>query len=455
MNKKLLWIILIGLIIRFSLFFSVLIDHPERARAHDTRSYDDSALALAETGRFDDYLGEDSPSEIFRSPGYPLFLAGFYKIFGFKHLPVVFVHLLIGGILNPILLYVVSLKMMNRKAALIAALFITLDPNLVFLELLVLSETVMHTFILLICFYSFQLLNKHSIYKSSLLLGVCLIVATFIRPVTYYLPLCLMAGVFICNVVMCYSRKEITAIFILVLLVPLSAFGLWKHRNQVKVGTSEFCGVSAVNMLHFRAGGVHAIENDIPFSEAYLQMENLMLKNTDESINIHDRRMQYGMKLIFDNPIAYFQVAMAGIPNIIIGPGVTKVMVFFNKHDNWKLFSRGRAFDAIWDWLTTSKFQFVSSVYCISFILILNMGFVIGLIWYFSKLRNQPIVHLCFIGMILYFLIISAGPEAYARFRVPFTGLYAMFSAYGIVKLWDVMGLLRRRTLGRSPKQKI
>jgi hypothetical protein len=56
------------------------------------------------------------------------------------------------------------------------------------------------------------------------------------------------------------------------------------------------------------------------------------------------------------------------------------------------------------------------------------------------KKLNLSLVFL--IATSLYFIVISAGPEAYARFRIPFTPMLTLFAGFG---LWQILTNIHAR----------
>ena len=421
--------------VRVLIYLLIVVSNPERAHANDSRSYNDCALVLAEQGRFYKELSEDSPPEVFRTPGYPLFLASFYKVFGFKYPPVIFLQMFLGGLLIPLLLYLVLKDLTTENIACVGVLLAGLDPNTLILEMSILSETLAHVSVALICYACYRLFVKQYFWSSIILISAFLIISTFIRPITYYLTVCLAVGIVSCLKVYQFNRFQLMGVIAFVLVIPLTAFRAWEIRNHKRTGMDLISSVSAVNMLHYRAAAVYALKNDITFEEARSKMDLFMdLDGTISSANINERRMEFGKKIIKENLFVYSQVALNSIPKLLIGPGVTQVMMFLGEHDRWQIVVDSNIFEAVKEWYSRSPVVILVLSYAFIYIALINILAVLGFIRILIVDQRFFIFHLSLIGMFAYFILISSGPEAYARFRAPFSVIYYYLATQGVLQ---------------------
>jgi 4-amino-4-deoxy-L-arabinose transferase-like glycosyltransferase len=74
-------------------------------------------------------------------PGYPLLLAGFYKLFGHSVLLAKLLNVLAGGVACT-LIYAVAAKVFNRRVGLLAALILALFPGSIYFSTLLLTESI-------------------------------------------------------------------------------------------------------------------------------------------------------------------------------------------------------------------------------------------------------------------------------------------------------------------------
>ena len=433
-NRLLLLVLALVLGLRVFIFFSVVVPDPKRAHANDSRSYNDCALAIAETGKFYKGTHPDSPPEVFRTPGYPIFLALFYKIWGFDYIPVVFVQVFIGGLFIPVLLFLILKNLTSPNIACLGALFVGLDLNTLILEMSVLSETLAHLSVTLIIFFCYRLLIKELFWSSVIAISMLLVLSTFIRPITYYLPICLCIGILCFYKLYKYKSQQVFAIILFIFILPITVFRVWEFRNEKLTGMDLFSSVSAVNMLHYRAAGIHAIKAGISFEKARGEMDSLMYQDRlIKSDNLHERRMEFGKKFITENFLIYARVAFQSLPKLLLGPGVTQVMIFLGEHERWQIIADEKMITILKNWMDRSPLFVAVLGYSIFYILILNLLAFIGVIRIFFLNQRYFVFNLCLLGIFLYFIFISAGPEAYARFRAPFSIIYYYFSVLGLI----------------------
>lgn len=177
---NILFIILLGLIItglclKFLPHFPVISDSEE---------YDTSALNIVE-GRgivLQDDPGEETP------PGYPVFLALIYYIFGHDYQVVKFFQfLLLVGM--GIIVYLASRKFFNLPypLAFLVSLTVILWPYFILYPALIVTEIPFTFFLLLATYFLFKFGQNPSI-KNSLLPGGLLAITSFIRPTVLLLP---------------------------------------------------------------------------------------------------------------------------------------------------------------------------------------------------------------------------------------------------------------------------
>lgn len=114
-------ILAVALIVRMGLLVGLVVAGEEaRFVQIDTESYEESAMALLEVGRFS-VLPEtpDSPQTV-RTPGYPVFLAASYLVFGPNRVAVIAIQVLLG-VLSIALVYRVGSTLWSKGAGLLAA----------------------------------------------------------------------------------------------------------------------------------------------------------------------------------------------------------------------------------------------------------------------------------------------------------------------------------------------
>ncbi|HKS25038.1 MAG TPA: hypothetical protein VJZ76_19745 [Thermoanaerobaculia bacterium] len=328
--------------------------------------------------------------DLLRTPVYPLFLAAF----GTHVLPViVFQHLL--NVALAVAIYFFTLRQ-GRFAAVAAALIFAVDPPSIHYANKVLTET-LFTVLLFVVF----VLAERAPVITGLLTGILVIT----RPVAiaYFVVLAILRG-----------WRRATALFVVAALaLPLG----WAVRNQIAGGAFTISTIGAGNLLEYRAAGAMAIADEGDFDQDLLTEQRDLLQEVDDLIvrNEHTDEVSEGVRVkyyrmlarrvILQHPIAFALLTLRGL----------LVNIFDSDWDAIMIVSR----------LESRTIQIALDV----FVALVFALAVLGVIALWR--RDRPLA-LLIAGTVGYFLFISAGGEAEARFRVPVVPQIAIAAACGL-----------------------
>ncbi len=151
---------------------------PSPAFGADPVEFDSLARHLAAG---EGYVNEAGRPTSFRAPGFPIFLAGFYSLFGTIY-PLVYLTLCGIGALSCVLTYYVARELLDETPARIAAALSTVYFPHIYFSTLLLSENL---FILVLCLALWLFLRYlrtrglSSILVAGLCLGVCILTRPF------------------------------------------------------------------------------------------------------------------------------------------------------------------------------------------------------------------------------------------------------------------------------------
>ncbi|MFH1540799.1 MAG: glycosyltransferase family 39 protein [Elusimicrobiota bacterium] len=168
MNKKIfLLIFILAILVRFIylLVFSGLQD----THFADSYEYNNYAVSLISGEGY-----RNGEIRSFRIPGYPIFLASIYSVFGQSQPAVKIIQVIISGF-NCILIYFVALKIADSKTALLSALISCFYFDLFIWPSHIMTETIFTFFVTLLIL---SLLYTDNVVISA----VCLGLTTLIRP---------------------------------------------------------------------------------------------------------------------------------------------------------------------------------------------------------------------------------------------------------------------------------
>ena len=184
----------------------------------DSVWYDAAAAHLAATGEYGP-SGETGPSAWF-PPGYPFFLAGIYRLFGYWQLAGKLGNVLLGAGIA-LLAYLLTRRLIGPRAAVVAGLLVAVWPNLVF-HTGVLSSDLLATFGFLLSLW----LATRTGWPTLLLLGLVIGWTVLARPVSLILlP--------VIGAMWWPGRLKRLAPVVAIVVVLI---GAWTVRNYVRFG---------------------------------------------------------------------------------------------------------------------------------------------------------------------------------------------------------------------------
>jgi hypothetical protein len=365
----------------------------------DSYTYLTPARAMLRGAGFVDALGRP---ETLRTPGYPLLLV----VFGAHTVPVlIFQHLLNVALAVAIYFFVVS-RAASRLAALAGSLYFAVDPPTVHYANKLLTENVF-TLLLYVLFVS--ALQKRSGPLLGLLTGALILV----RPIAlfFWIPLAVLLAIWH------MKRGQVAGYVALALAIPLG----WAARNQIKTGAFTVSPIGTFNLLEHRAAAALAIEDagddfskDLADEQKGLQddvdatIQDALHVDNPERLPPSQRAPFYtkpAVRVLLQHPVAVVELTLRGI--------------FINLFDSdW---------DAIADVTTISPEVVKWGLNAVPVIV-----FGLAIIGTIAAWRTDPRLAILLIVTVGYFIVISAGSEAEARFRVPVVPQLAIAAAFGI-----------------------
>ncbi len=426
----------------------VTVSNPNLFLEIDSEGYNNPALALAKTGVF--AISPDFPHipEVIRTPGYPLFLAGIYTLFGENNYPMVILAQILLSLGIIILTYCIVFTLYNDRLALLAILVLLLDLTSLSYSLILLSETLFTFLIVGMLLIGVHGLKSTSIQKWALFAGFFLALATIVRPISYYLIIPLVLGV----LVFAWKQKLMWKVLLkssLLLFLPfIVLIGGWQMRNVYQTGSTEFSGIVGINMLFYRGAGIIALRDGISLQEAqnkvsvdtYYNMRQEALYHPDKKY--FDMWKQDGIKIIQEYPHLFIRSQVRGIFRMMFGTGHFALLKFLGipvgpqgPLEDFTILS--------WDeylqkWTNgTSAVIFWSAIWGLIYLCIIYAG-ILSWIWHnlITQIRITPPDILIW-GVLLYLGVIAAGPEASDRFRMPIMPILIIYGVKGLEQFYS------------------
>lgn len=448
-------LVLIPLAIRLSLLL-VVGDDVTRLHTPDSPAY-------VELGHnFSAYWHPNSPlfeQSLNRTPGYPAMIAAIFAVFGDSIQAIVILQILVS-VVGVVICYQIGRRLIGTTAGFLAALLFAVDPVSSLWAVHVQNET-LFTFLLLLFMLlwlrSIRLQDAVATGAAGLLLGL----ATLVRPAGLYLPFLLLPAYLFVSAP--WKQRWYSSVLLVGgALLPVL---LWMGHNYRQAGIAELSVIEGKELLYCRAAGAVA-ESDgttrwdaatelaatlwgeygISLSDAErAEVTSHMLGNwaglnqcfdrlasesgasiSSRTIASEEKRM--ALRVLANHPLGAVTTAGKGAVRLLIGPGAgTMTDLFVLDPDGPQHRWLRRLFVAL------SVF-FLGMLYA-------GAGIAVVALWKSGKFFT--LYFLVAIGA--YFVLVSLGPTAYSRYRVPMMPCLCLLAGYGIVHFlrrmkWLVLG---------------
>ena len=438
-------ILFLLIFVKFLVLFHTIKVHPERIWKPDSITYHNPALSLLEYGKFSVSLNHPDFPETIRTPGYPLFMAFIYYLFGVKPWVVILFQILLST-LTVIMVFDLGKRLVSPSVGFIASIFLLLDPVSFYYSEVLLTET-LFTFLITLTIWSssFLFLYKNSNQKPRLIwaivAGISLAFATLTRPISYYLIFFVLLFFIIWLKKRAFGIRFSILIFMAIMLPSLIFVGGWQFRNFKISGSYELSNIKGYNILFYTGAYIIAQRDGIPFVKAQRDLKKIYgVKSGLTEPETFKKWEKIGIKIIKNNPFIYFKSFIKGVIGFF-KPGTRELIDFFfpsyfKDVSILKDFKRLTFKNFLKKYFgLRDRFLFFSLLIESFYLFLLYLLFLIGVVVSLNK-RNFLAVHLFILGLFLYFVIISAmALICYCRFRMPVVPIIALYAGIGLNNL--------------------
>jgi len=433
-NYPLLTLLTAGLILRIILYFSFNPSlHLDEVLRYDAEGYHKLALQLLNHGTF---RIPESDLDTFRTPGYPFFIYLIYLLFGVKPHLILAAQIFIN-LASVYVIYLIGKKLFNERTGLISAFLLCLEPDHIYYEYSVLSDTLFVLFLLLsflslICFLKDQ--KPIFLIASSLLTGT----ASLIKPVIIYFPAVI---VFILLIYAISGKKfniwgvlKNSILFIMLSLLPVSP---WLIRNRSLYGNLKLTSFTGYNLLNYNAAFTIKKNDSRSIDEIRKDLDSLVLiTGNPEMLNNPFYKSGIQAEIAADyikgHKFDYFKAHLKGMINIYLSMDFKPHLHRYFKTLDYTESKRGN-FDKLA--VDIGRLKNMPPGHIMAGILYAIMLFLYyltalyGGIWLFLEKRYDLLLSL--LAIILYFTILT-GIVGMVRYKLPISVFYLLLSGYFI-----------------------
>jgi hypothetical protein len=437
-SSSVLMLVGMGFLLRLGLVVSILfVTGGEGFVLPDSGSYLSSAESIVQQGSF---LGNQGLPQIVRSPGYPVFLAvGF--LMGIPKLWGVVVQSVLGACL---VLAVVELSKQlgfDQSQGTLAGVLLAMEPLSILYSAKIMTETLFTVLLMLFILSVLRLIRVPS-YRNVIFSAILLVTATYVRPITLYLPIILL---FLFGW-LAWKRKDwlkwlgYTTIFLFVFYGLVAG---WVYRNYTVADYPHFSAVSARTVYRYHAAAVKADLKDVSYYEMRESLKDQELDYRDlprsRAILVRAKNFESirskGLSILVNNPFVYIPIHLNGMVRVMLDPGAVEYLRAFSLYPEnanllGKVVSEG-VIPTLIDLQDSFPLLFWSNV-------ILGIalgGYLVGAVlgatgWIINRGFTAQFTFLLL--LVLYFWVLSGGPNSTSRFRTPLMPLISLLAAYGL-----------------------
>jgi len=420
----------------------------------------------------------DGQPEIFRAPGYPLFLAPFRYFFpNSVYFPVI-IQILLAGISIFLLWKLTKRVVKEKKTADYAVCFYLFQVVTLVAANKILSDS-LFSFLFILTLLNVE--KTISLFETSLQQTegarglknpyisavICTLLATlcvFVRPIFFPIFPLLTLYFFIRLYILQRSYKranstktltnlptsqklylKITTLLLLFILPFILITGGWCLRNKTKTGYSGFSSVSSINLYRYYACQVEAKQKGITFGEqqAYCDKQLSRFVNQEERAKY---AIKQGLATLKAAPFRFLYYHITSdIYNLFPAIG-----------DLYKLFGveiggKGTLSVINSQGIIAGVKHYFAGYWSLFFLAIpllalLGIKYLFALIGSFRTVKPHINITLLLYALIIIYLLLASGVGAHPRFRVPVEPLLSIFAALGFRLFLAKILLVRKKT---------
>ena len=438
-KKKLLVIFFMALIIRGILFVHV-IGHPQVILQPDSRMYVSLAQGLLQHGTFC-YPDRPGQPDVERMPGYPLFLALVLWLSGESLLAVLVLQIILDSF-SCVLIYYLG-EMIQEGVGFLSGVLACFNMGMITYSHFILNDNLFLLIFLVLLVGIFRFLREPE-WKTGILLGAGIGIATLIRPVIVYLPLFLIPLFFVYFI----TKLNITLLVasgkaILVGLIFVLFLSPWLIRNYIHYERIKLTAQSGGYLLQYIVPFVWQYSKGIPFIKGMkrtsrefqekAEREGFDYKKADV-FEVSDFQTGMAIEYLKKEPkIAIIKAWAFGMAKNLFAPAIIDLSYLLNIERPHFFYTEGKTLiDRAWNFIRNMKGFFgwavIGSLVAMIIFRSLQLWGLILSVWH----RRWEGILLFLIPF--YFLFIS-GPVGYAKYRLPFEPLLIVLMAIGIKSL--------------------
>jgi len=383
---------------------------PTRFFEPDSGGYVSLASSLS-SGHGFAALGSSTP-EFIRTPGYPGFLAVIQSLFGDSARVMALVQATFTA-LFVVPLHRISRRFLDRRSANVTVGLMAVHPLIVYHSTMLLTEALSLLLLMIVVDRLIRhVMEEVDSTRSWLITGATIAVLAHVRPIAYFLtPVVVVVFAVVAWRRRSPVRRTLGRLGCLV-VVPIVLIGGWQIRNKAEVDSYRFSGIEAVNMYLYRGAGAIGYRDGRDWLEVREELREAFggPRPGEEPGPYYDRMYDEGVDILLDDIGATAVITLRGLADTALGDSrdPDRFLSYFDLGSQ-------RA-------ITWAMWAVMSALWVLA-----SIGVVM------ARRRGLGAAAFVMSAVVLYMVVVSAGPEAYSRFRTPVEPLLWLLAITGIV----------------------
>ena len=406
----------LALAVRLAAFLGASALDPASMMTPDSYGYDRLAQTLLEHGRF--AANADGPAHRRRMPGFPFLIAAVYAAAGKDARAVILVGIGLS-VLTVCLASWTAWRLWGYWTGVVAGLLLAVDLPSVTASRLLLTETPFTVLVVAGTAMGVALVTgERPGARPALLMGALLAAAALTRPIGLFLVLPVVAWLVVSGRSLGWGRGTVVRTIAAFVAAWIVLVGGWQLRNQRALGAPAASDEPVKMLIHVRGIDIIVQRDGLPVEQARARMRSLTEAEHGENLSRDERQLRVALRLIAQNPMLFLWTQVRWLPELLLGTGAAGLSVALGLEDATDLPHRVA--------------RVATSVAPALHLFVLYAGAA----WCLWRVRAESVSRraatVLMAGTIVYFIVLSAGPMAYSRFRVPFAPLLAVCAARGL-----------------------
>jgi 4-amino-4-deoxy-L-arabinose transferase-like glycosyltransferase len=390
---------------------------------HDAARYHRLALCLIDTLTF--------CGETFRTPGYPFFVAIVYKLFVARPWVALLAQMTVD-LATIYFVFKIGETTFSKRAGLVAAAFLAIDPNLLFSASSLDSDDLFVACLMAAMYFYLRGADQAGRHWSLAIAGGMLGMTILIRPVAQYY-----AFLLLCVVPMWSKASLLNGIKCAVVFGAACAItiGPWVYRNYRLYDSAKISTVQGTNLLFWQVAYTRAWETHRPgdavIPELMAQARALGYRDDGNPFANEKIAQIVAVHYIKSHPRAYASRWLSGMLHTYTNLGTAEMAAKLGwtptRFPVENMFATESESGLVAKFFQLKSLPEIAIGLAVMVLLLTNSFlFVLGAV-VLARNRRWSVLGL-FVLSILYFTV-TAGPIGLARFRMPITPFYLLIGA--------------------------